>query len=348
MNTSASNRRLRLLLTALNSGALQPRPEFQRRLVWNNSDKLAFIQTVLEDFPFPEIYIAIGELDSETGEGTELLVDGQQRLTTLNEYFKDSTELKYGMSRYGKEIAPYSTLTEDEKTAFLEYQVVIRDLGKLEAPKVREVFERINSANYALNAMEIHNARYAGAFIETAAKVVENKLFSKMKVFTTNDIRRMQDVRYGAVLVATVMSTYLNLDKGLEDFLEKYNDEFPASAKVARDLRSVLAVIKLMGFEPKSRVWRKADLFTLIVELYRVGFRRSIQIDVNRSESRLKAFYSRVDEEQGDSEDLMIKTYFLSAFQGTNLRANRIRRGEIIQKQLDPNYDIDRKLIGIE
>ena len=94
MDTSASNRRLRVLLTGIRTGELIPRPDFQRRLVWTNKDKCLFIQTVLEGLPFPEIYIAAGKVDAKTGEGSEVLVDGQQRITTLHQYFTDSPDLK--------------------------------------------------------------------------------------------------------------------------------------------------------------------------------------------------------------------------------------------------------------
>lgn len=86
MNTSATNRRLRVLLTAISKEILVPQPEFQRRLVWSNKDKVEFVKTVLEGYPFPEIYIAAGNVDPKTGEGCELLVDGQQRITTLYQY----------------------------------------------------------------------------------------------------------------------------------------------------------------------------------------------------------------------------------------------------------------------
>src|SRR5947207_66362 len=113
MKTSATNRKLRLLLTGIQSGSLVPRPEFQRRLVWSNKHKLAFLDTVLRGFPFPEIYIAAGDVDSETGEGIEMLVDGQQRVSTLYQYFKDSPDLKL------TNLQPYRSLQESEKIAFL-------------------------------------------------------------------------------------------------------------------------------------------------------------------------------------------------------------------------------------
>jgi uncharacterized protein with ParB-like and HNH nuclease domain len=77
MDTTATNRKIRELLTAVQSGTLKINPVFQRRLVWKNKDKCSFIQTVLDGYPFPEIFVATGEIDLETGEGAELLVDGQ-------------------------------------------------------------------------------------------------------------------------------------------------------------------------------------------------------------------------------------------------------------------------------
>ena len=98
----------------------------------------------------PEIYVAAGAVNTDTGEGTELLVDGQQRVTTLKQYFEDSPDLKWS-----KEVPPYSQLGETQKTAnFLEYQVVVRDLGNISIAEIKQVFERINSTNYALNVME--------------------------------------------------------------------------------------------------------------------------------------------------------------------------------------------------
>jgi hypothetical protein len=75
VKTTATNKRIRELLTAIGDGTLIPRPEFQRRLVWALRHKNAFIQTVLEGFPFPEIYIAAGDVDLSTGVGTLMLVD---------------------------------------------------------------------------------------------------------------------------------------------------------------------------------------------------------------------------------------------------------------------------------
>src|SRR5579862_5233870 len=113
MKTTATNRKIRELLTQLREGTLIPNPDFQRRLVWNNKDKSKFLETVLLNFPFPEVYVAAGAVDVETGEGKELLVDGQQRLTTLRQYFTASPDLTLSGG-----VKPYADLTKEEKESF--------------------------------------------------------------------------------------------------------------------------------------------------------------------------------------------------------------------------------------
>src|ERR1043166_4556115 len=204
MRTTATNKRVRELLTSIGDGTLVPRPEFQRRLVWAMRHKVAFIKTVLEGYPFPEVYIASGEVDLDTGRGNLMLVDGQQRLTTLYDYFHGSADLRL------KDIVPYEKLDKEKKKDFLEYEVVVRDLGAMEIEQIKEVFRRINSTSYALNAMEIDNARYDGEFKRLADELSQEELFEEAKFFSPNEIRRMLDLRFVLSLLVTMMSQYFN------------------------------------------------------------------------------------------------------------------------------------------
>ena len=93
MKTTPTSRKIGDLLTDMREKTLIPNPEFQRRLVWSNKHKNAFIKTVLGGYPFPEIYIAAGKVDLDTGKRTVMLVDGQQRLGTLRQYNEGSEDL---------------------------------------------------------------------------------------------------------------------------------------------------------------------------------------------------------------------------------------------------------------
>jgi hypothetical protein len=328
MKTSGTNRRLRLLLSAIKDGSLIPRPDFQRRLVWTNKHKEEFIRTVLQQYPFPEIYIAAGDVDTETGKGTELLVDGQQRLTTLLQYFSGSSDLRLGT------LCPYNGLSQDDKIQFLEYEVVVRDLGKKSIEDIKEVFKRINSTKYSLNAMEIHNARFDGALKQFAEKISKHSFFAKHRVFKTNDVRRMGDLVFVLTVIISLLTTYFNREDLIEEFLAKYNDVFTHSERVWEELLGVFRVIDGIGLDPSCRAWKKADLLNLIVEIHRYTVKEKYCPDAEFSH-RILRFYESVDNYRTSREGgADIYRYYDSVIQAANDRSNRIVRGEVIKKVL--------------
>ncbi len=324
MKTSATNRKLRLLLTAIKGNTLVPRPEFQRRLVWTNDDKLHFLSTVLEGYPFPEIYIAAGDVNPDTGEGSEMLVDGQQRITTLYQYFNGSDEVKL------KQTPPYKGLTDDQKIAFLEYEVVVRDLGKKSIEEIKEIFKRINSTKYSLNAMEIHNARFDGAFKKFAEAIAQLDFFESNRIFTATDIKRMNDTVFCLTFIISIMSTYFNRDDEFEDYLLKYNDEFDQAQELQAEIKEVLNTINKLNLPDKSRGWKKADLLNLITEIHRIVFKQKEVIDINLVSSRLSKFYELVDNKDYIDNET-VNHYRKVTIAATNDRSSRITRGEIIK-----------------
>lgn len=333
MKFTATNKKLRQLLFDFNT-SLIPRPDFQRRLVWTNRDKLSFIDTVLKGYPFPEIYIASGEVDTKTGQGKELLVDGQQRLTTLYQYFKGLTELVIP-----KGFSKYEELEEGKKKEFLEYVVVVRDLGPMDISEIRNIFQRINSTSYSLNAMEVHNARYDGAFKKLAQHLACDPFFSDHNVYTTTNVRRMKDVVFTISILITFMSSYFNRDSEIEPFLAKYNELYPQGEEIKTRFKNVINIIDDMEFDDNCRVWKKADIFTLICEIDRTLHKRNLAIDIEQVSRRLKYFYGQIQETKLTKfPDSTLELYYKASVQATNDRNNRIVRGEILQEVIDPNY----------
>lgn len=333
VNTSATNRRVSELVTDLRDGKLIPDPKFQRRLVWSSRHRSEFVKTVLMGLPFPEVFVSQGEVDTETGESVEWLVDGQQRLTTLAEYFSGDLEVPY--DKY--ELARYDGLTDDQKKAFLQYQVAVRDLGAIDLDDVVQVFERINSTGYSLNAMEVNNARFDGPLKQFAESIPDWNEFEKNRVFTAHDAKRMNDVRYCLSLLITMMSGYFHRETEHEDYLRKYNDDFPEQDDLEPRLRAAVQLLDAQDYDPRGRAWRKADLFTLLVELDRL-----LQEGVEPNFESLTAFINGVEHvaemtKQGDGAveaDARILQYMNASIQGVNDRGNRTTRGEIIAQVL--------------
>ncbi|WP_103335327.1 DUF262 domain-containing protein [Pseudotabrizicola formosa] len=316
--TTATNKKVRELLKSVRDGSLIPRPEFQRRLVWTIKDKDKFIESVLKGYPFPEIYICNGEIDTDTGEGTQLLVDGLQRVSTLAEYFNGSSSFVHTLTN------PYQDLMIPEKEAFLDYNVVVRDLGTLTKDQVIEVFRRLNSTQYTLRDMEVNNAIYDGAMKKFCERLSEHEFFEVHRVFLASDRKRMGDVSFCLSLVATMMYGYFNRDSEHESILSKYNESFPDESEYLRRIEFVFEFIDECGFDAKSRIWKKADFFTAFLELDGALNIAHLKVDPSSAVSNLTTFYDQVDSVVEQTEVAAI--YYKSALQASNDRNNRLRR----------------------
>lgn len=327
MKTAPTNKKVREIITLVKSGKLLPRPEFQRRLVWKIEDKNHFLDSVLNGFPFPEIYVADGDVDLDTGEGTQLLVDGLQRVSTLVQYFSGDEDLKLTT------VPLYKSLSDSQKSDFLQYDVAVRDLGAINSDLIVEVFRRINATSYSLTDMEVNNAVYRGKFKEFCEQLSLHSIFTENRVFSALDYRRMGDLRFTIQIVATVITGYFNRDDLFEDFLSRYNDEFPQAGEILYELTNVFDFICECGFERKSRIWRKADLFTAIIEIHLIKFVDQINIQPIDTVEKLSKFYNLVDNASFD-QSALASIYYKSALQASNDRLNRVRRGVILNSIL--------------
>src|SRR5687768_4644739 len=63
---------------------LEMRPPFQRNPVWTERQKGFLIDTILNGYPIPEIYMQ--DITNEGGEKKFVVVDGQQRITACLEF----------------------------------------------------------------------------------------------------------------------------------------------------------------------------------------------------------------------------------------------------------------------
>ena len=327
LNAPGSNRSVMEFLEKLDAKTLIPRPDFQRRLVWDNTDKNEFLKTVLKGYPFPEIYLAVMDADLETAKSVEALVDGQQRITTLHQYFKGADTLKLD-----KDITPYAALSQDEKKAFMNYTVAVRHLGIADIEVIKDVFMRINRTSHGLNKMERQNAAYQGAMKKLGERIAASYLFERYGVFSDREVRRMSDVVFSLSLLITMMSTYFHRESEVQPYLDKYNDELTEGIGLVNRFAKVVSTLRLLRLPKELRVWKKADLFVLIIEMDRLINLEKKSFDLPLLRGVLLSFYKAVDDEmQLSSGDQGLQKYFKTTVQATADRSNRINRAEVIR-----------------
>ena len=214
IDAPSSNKKIVELFNMMKTGELVLHPDFQRKLVWNNRHKENFIETILRGFPFPEIYFADGEIDLESMKSQTLVVDGQQRLSTINQYINGDELLEC------RSIPKFKDLSKEQQENFLKHPVVVRDLKSISQEEIREIFRRINSVSYALNAIEINNALYEGAFIDVAKQISEKGILNELDFMSKNEFDRMKDIEFILLIMSTVeLGDYFSNNKEIESFI---------------------------------------------------------------------------------------------------------------------------------
>lgn len=359
LNSSIPTNSVKLidLYNKIIAGSLITGPDYQRKLVWKKQHKYAFIDTILLNFPFPEIYIASAELDLSELKAREVVVDGQQRLTTIVEYIQGANDFQNQ-----KTVTSFDDLVEQEKRDFLNYLIPVKDLKDIGNENIIEVFKRINSTNYSLNTNEILNAEFGGGEFAIFSKIIAdrnyepklnetsieldsserdfvNHFFENNKVFTNNDIKRMFDSQYIMLLSSTVLEgQYFGRSTKINDYLEKYNEDFYIHKQIFQKILMALKIIDSLGLSEKSYWFNKANLFTLIIELIKIG---DVDLDLNLLELELNELENKADLYfVGDEENIALMSndemkYFEVARQGSHELSSREHRSKVIRNILD-------------
>jgi hypothetical protein len=223
------------LVKRMNGGAFKI-PDFQRKFVWTLKHSSKFIESLLMGLPVPGIFLY---KEAETNE--HLVIDGQQRLRTLQMFYNGIYDEKTFRLVGVRE--PWVGMTyKDLDTADvlkLDDSVVHATIFKQDSPKdvldsIYFVFERINSGGIRLSPQEIRNCISMGPFIQMVRELNGNK--SWRTVFSTVNNRAKDEeliIRFLALYIdgekyVRPMNTFLNM------FSDRMNKATPGQLQEMR------------------------------------------------------------------------------------------------------------------
>lgn len=203
---SVTNPTISDIYEKIDTGRLILSPEFQRKFVWTHDHQEQFLDTIIRGYPFPEIYVCQGEVDLENLRTCQKVIDGQQRLTTIKNYIENEFQKKLNL------VPPFKSLNAEQMTDFVSYQVVVRDIGKVDKELVRDIFRRINLTKFKLEDIEIHNAIYDGKFIQVAKELAGEAPLVDFGVFYDSEFARMADVHFFLLVMSTLERKGISLE----------------------------------------------------------------------------------------------------------------------------------------
>jgi hypothetical protein len=283
-----------------NDKTLEISPAFQRRPVWLAKERSALIATICELLPFPEIYIQ-HDTNLEDGSERHIVVDGQQRVTTILMFIDGEVALPdtaKWKARVFKDLAP------EETKAFWNYKVVVRGLSDTNEAEIRDLFTKLNTNNIALNDQELRNARYVGRFKEAAERVADNPLFQNLGLFTPRDIRRMLDVEYASELLLLTSLGITHKKDILDEAYATYEEEFPREAEYEEQFNAVVGLIRTILTDGNAAQFkRKTNFYSLYGACLRYlrDFKRSSFNDPTAVGEAIGKFLARAQDERPDA-----------------------------------------------
>lgn len=328
--SSPSMKKISEIYRRVKDESLILQPEFQRKYVWTKEHKEEFIDTILKGLPFPEVYLAQQGIDIEKVISREVIVDGQQRLTTIMQYIDEQEDSK----EFGKTVPKFKDLRDGDRNDFLNYNVVFRDLGDIDGDLIKEIFRRINLTKFGLEQIEIQNAVYDGEFISTAKTILESLDEDEFGIFSESELSRMSDLHYMLLLMSTVMNEgYFTRDKEIENMVIRYNDDFEASNTFREGFIDHFKFLNSLGLKDDSIWLRKSNFFTLFIETYGVDLPDTVEL-----KRRLEEFEKIVLENKNKAkEENDFSFYYSNMYTGTNNRTSRVYRGELFEKYVLKN-----------
>jgi Protein of unknown function DUF262 len=197
-------------------------PEIQREYVWDNPRASRLIESLLLNIPIPVLYFA------ETEDAKWEIFDGHQRIRSIVRYVHNEFAL-----------SSLSLLADLNRLRF--FQLPAREQRFLERRTIRavvisneshtnmkfETFERLNTGAVVLNAQEIRNSLYRGAFNKTLRSLVKHDAF-RTCIATKAPRKRMVDEE--------LILRFFALRDGLKDYrppLKRFLNNYMASVQDA-------------------------------------------------------------------------------------------------------------------
>jgi hypothetical protein len=361
------------LLNNQEMGCLNLEPGFQRKSVWTVRDRRKLIESVLEGYPVPSIFLYRRE---ENGVPIYDVLDGKQRLETifmfacLKPFQKQSFSVKYSFPEDDprewtghwdwKELQKYGRCGQ-----FLTYEIQVAEVSG-EIGEIVDLFVRINSTGKALTTSERRHAKfYTSPFLKEAERLARRarEFFTSQQILSNGDLDRMRDVELVCELPASILAGGpIHKKQAVDKAVGNTATHAGSMKKAIAEYLATLQAIKLMFPDLRSTRFRNsAEFYSLFLVVWHLGQQKLLLNDRQRNNVAMKMlqrFSDGVDEvrlqqrasEGARPDQRLFVDYLLLVQQSTDAFNQRKRRGEVIHHVLDGLFERkdDKRIFSAE
>lgn len=332
-------------------GCLNLEPGFQRKSVWRASDRRKLVQSILDGYPIPSIFLY------KRADGPRIVydvIDGKQRLETLFMFMGAKGFKRKGFDvpilLAGDDAISKLSYRQLEKrhlnTAILGYKVQTVEVSG-ELGDIIDLFVRINATGKALTAAERRSARfYNNQLLREAKKLAgrQAKYLAKERVVTPGQRDRMKDVELITELLISIHSGGpIHKKTAVDKAVGNYALPKRQLMRAAKDLTAAINVVKKLCPQlHATRFHKLSEFYTLVLLAHSLRQQNMVLNDPRRMKqagSLLTAFSDGVDrarERQRRARgtragERVYADYLLTVQSQTDNQGQRQRRAKILE-----------------
>ena len=207
----------------INKGNIDLQPGFQRRAAWDETRKSRLIESIIVGMPVPNIVLA----ENKEHRGRFIVIDGKQRLLSINEFVKGAYALRGLDMRADLNEKNYEELPPGDKEYLDNSTIRATVIKNWSDPNfLYATFYRLNSGSLPLSPQELRKALIGGKLLES----IESYLINSSQfhnIFGNKLDKRMRDSELALRFIAydRVLESYRGDFKQFLDDTTKYYEQ---------------------------------------------------------------------------------------------------------------------------
>lgn len=352
------------------AGHLNLTPGFQRKSVWRGTDRRKLIESILDGYPIPSIFLYKRD---ENGRPVYDVIDGKQRLETI---FMFCGTQGFRRQRFDVRFQ----FPEDEQAywydwralrrwgltePFLSYRIQTVEVSG-DLADIVDLFVRINSTGKALTASERRHARfYRNPLLKESERLTRRirRFLLAQRVLSPMQVDRMRDTELVCELLVSIQNGGpINKKIAVDRAVSSAGIDARTVKRISRELlAAVRAIRRLFPDLAATRFRNSSEFYSLVLAVWELQQRKLVLSERRRNRvanQLLVEFATSVDRVlesrrggRGPARgDELFDDYLGTVRQSTDNIHQRKRRAEILRGLFDGLFERkdDKRLFSPE